>query len=319
MNLLLKNIIIVLLLSFNFVYAKDVIISSSTVSVNIDNKALEKEKIKEEKRKKEEEKKRIKEEKKAKLEKEKQEKAVAKIAQLEKEKQDKEQLEKEKIKQNEDQKRIQEEKKAQIETIKAEKIAKQEKLKADEENIKLEEKNRKEIEKKEKNFSNNLKKLNEKNCETKQKEDQKSCIKNEEIKEEKIEKIKLAEVVIDKIEDTNIRAMALDENSKLKPIYFDSNSVIINNEYQKVLNSNIDYLKSTQYYRVLIVGYTDKIGKKEYNIKLGQDRANKIKKYLILAGIDSSKIETISFGEESSTYNFKNDKDRKVEIFIYKN
>lgn len=287
--MLLKNVIIILLLFFNFLYAKDVIISSSTVVVNIEDKFLEKERKKEEKR-------RIKEEKKAQAEKIKKEKAMEK------------------------------------------EIVKQEKLKKEEEKrIKLEEKNIKEFNSKEKDISNNLNEkmkfsseLNEKKIyESKQKEELVRKNEAENVISFDIEKdtkkknsnncLSTEEAKIDKVEDSNIRGLNLDSNFKLKPIYFDNNSVFLNYEYQKILNSNIDWLKSNTNYRVLIVGYTDKIGKKEYNIKLGQDRANKIKKYLTLAGIDSSKIETISFGEESSTYNLKNDKDRKVEIFIYKN
>jgi len=115
----------------------------------------------------------------------------------------------------------------------------------------------------------------------------------------------------------NLRKQKFEFNKNVKPIYFKNDSSYITNEYKKILDSDILWLKHNSIYKILIVGHTDKLGKVEYNIKLGQDRANAVKKYFIKSGIHSSRIQTISYGSFKSKYS-GNNLDRKVEILVYK-
>ncbi len=114
-----------------------------------------------------------------------------------------------------------------------------------------------------------------------------------------------------------LRKQKFEFNKNLKPVYFKNDSSYISNNYKKVLDSNVFWLKKNSLYKVLIIGHTDRLGKTEYNIKLGQDRANSVRKYFIQSGIQTSRIQTISYGDFKSK-NERADADRKVEILIYK-
>jgi len=114
-----------------------------------------------------------------------------------------------------------------------------------------------------------------------------------------------------------LRKQKFEFNKNIKPVYFNNDSSYIASEYRKILDSNILWLKRNPMYKILIIGHTDKLGKMEYNIKLGQDRANAVKKYFIQSGIYGSRIQTISYGFFKSKF-LSNKVDRKVEILIYK-
>ena len=61
---------------------------------------------------------------------------------------------------------------------------------------------------------------------------------------------------------------------------------------------NGNYLRNNSSGRVLVEGNTDDRGTNEYNLALGERRANAAKKYLIQYGIEASRIRTVSYGEE---------------------
>ncbi|HCR13267.1 MAG TPA: hypothetical protein DIU49_08385, partial [Desulfovibrio sp.] len=56
-------------------------------------------------------------------------------------------------------------------------------------------------------------------------------------------------------------------------------------------------IKSKSGMKVILEGHTDSIGTEQYNMKLGQRRADSVKSFFVKKGIDASRIETISFGE----------------------
>ena len=84
----------------------------------------------------------------------------------------------------------------------------------------------------------------------------------------------------------------------LARIYFDYDSSTLSADARATLQEDYQTLRSTPSLRVEIEGHTDERGTNEYNMALGQKRANAVKNYLVQLGITSSRIETISYGEE---------------------
>jgi peptidoglycan-associated lipoprotein len=84
----------------------------------------------------------------------------------------------------------------------------------------------------------------------------------------------------------------------INDIYFDYDRYIIRDDAKDVLRTNADLLKGKNFRKLVIEGHCDERGTSEYNIALGERRAESAKRYLSTLGIDSSKISVISFGEE---------------------
>ena len=81
-------------------------------------------------------------------------------------------------------------------------------------------------------------------------------------------------------------------------IYFDLDSYIVKPEYQPVLKQHARYLTQNSKAQVMIQGSADERGSREYNLALGQKRAEAIKKSLHLLGVRERQIEAVSIGEE---------------------
>ena len=64
------------------------------------------------------------------------------------------------------------------------------------------------------------------------------------------------------------------------------------------MQNNAEFLRSNKNAKVVIEGHCDERGTIEYNIALGQRRAESAKRYLINLGIDASRISTVSYGKE---------------------
>ena len=91
-----------------------------------------------------------------------------------------------------------------------------------------------------------------------------------------------------------------DPNSPLykKSVYFDFDSFVVKSEYQSVVEAHGKYLASTKNRRIVVEGNTDERGGREYNLALGQKRAEAVKQRLMLLGAADAQIETVSFGKE---------------------
>lgn len=83
-----------------------------------------------------------------------------------------------------------------------------------------------------------------------------------------------------------------------KTIYFDFDMSEIRSEYLDTLRAHADYLSSNQGMTVTIEGHCDERGSREYNIGLGERRANAVQQYLQAQGVDAGQISTLSYGEE---------------------
>ena len=85
---------------------------------------------------------------------------------------------------------------------------------------------------------------------------------------------------------------------KLRDIFFDFDRFTIRGEARSILEANTEYLKANKDSKILIQGHCDERGTSEYNMALGERRAQSAKKYLIDMGIDPSRISTVSYGRE---------------------
>jgi peptidoglycan-associated lipoprotein len=91
-----------------------------------------------------------------------------------------------------------------------------------------------------------------------------------------------------------------DPNSPLytKTIYFDFDQSTIRGEYIEILRAHASYLIGSPSTTVLIEGHGDERGSREYNVGLGENRANAIRNFLEAEGVSPSQLNTISYGEE---------------------
>ncbi len=81
-------------------------------------------------------------------------------------------------------------------------------------------------------------------------------------------------------------------------IHFDYDKALIRGGDASVLDQKVAILQANSGLRVRISGHCDERGSDEYNLALGNRRATAAKQYLVSHGIDGSRIETVSYGEE---------------------
>ena len=81
-------------------------------------------------------------------------------------------------------------------------------------------------------------------------------------------------------------------------IYFDFDSNVVKDEYRAMVQAHAKYLTENRSATLRIEGHTDERGSREYNIALGNRRAESVKKILVVLGVQEGRIEIISFGEE---------------------
>jgi peptidoglycan-associated lipoprotein len=88
------------------------------------------------------------------------------------------------------------------------------------------------------------------------------------------------------------------ESTLLKNIHFDFDKYDIRPGDAEILKENAALLKKFTNVKIQIEGHCDERGTNEYNLALGERRANSTKKYLIFLGISQDRVPTISYGEE---------------------
>jgi len=102
-------------------------------------------------------------------------------------------------------------------------------------------------------------------------------------------------------EDAKNRAIAAMTASLTATIYFHYDASDITDESRTKLDAKVPVMSQNGTVRIRIAGHTDSRGSDEYNLALGQRRAAAAKRYLTDRGIDGSRIEIVSFGEERPT------------------
>ncbi len=80
--------------------------------------------------------------------------------------------------------------------------------------------------------------------------------------------------------------------------YFDFDQAIVRRAGHEELNKHAKVLSSGRYLRVRVEGHADERGTREYNLALGERRANAVREYLVAQGATRTQIEVISYGEE---------------------
>ena len=83
-----------------------------------------------------------------------------------------------------------------------------------------------------------------------------------------------------------------------RSIYFDLDSYIVRDEFRPVIEAHARYLTSNRARKIAIQGHTDERGGSEYNLALGQKRAEAVRKSLVLLGVSDVQMEAVSFGKE---------------------
>lgn len=83
-----------------------------------------------------------------------------------------------------------------------------------------------------------------------------------------------------------------------RSIYFDFDSFSIRDEYRGTIDAHARYLNANKNRKVVIQGNTDERGGREYNLALGQKRAEAVRKALGALGVAEGQLEAVSFGEE---------------------
>lgn len=87
-------------------------------------------------------------------------------------------------------------------------------------------------------------------------------------------------------------------NALSRVIYFDYDSFEVKAEAAATLEANARYLNANRTRRVNLEGHTDERGGREYNLALGQKRAEAVRRALSLLGVPETQMEAVSFGEE---------------------
>ncbi|HZY18485.1 MAG TPA: peptidoglycan-associated lipoprotein Pal [Ramlibacter sp.] len=81
-------------------------------------------------------------------------------------------------------------------------------------------------------------------------------------------------------------------------VYFDYDSYEIKPEFQSIIDAHARYLRANTQRRVSLEGHTDERGGREYNLALGQRRAEAVRRAFGLLGVNDSQMEAVSFGKE---------------------
>lgn len=110
----------------------------------------------------------------------------------------------------------------------------------------------------------------------------------------------------------------VDEEGRLFTIYFDYDSHSLSDTEKDAIKMNARWLLENEYSTVKIAGHADERGTEEYNLALGQRRAENISKFLSDLGVEADRLATITYGEEKPAIHEENEeaysKNRRVEF-----
>jgi peptidoglycan-associated lipoprotein len=91
---------------------------------------------------------------------------------------------------------------------------------------------------------------------------------------------------------------AINARGYLKDAFFDYDKADLRDDARTVLSTDAEWLKKNRTIQFLIEGHCDERGTSEYNLALGDRRANAAKEYLVSLGVDASRVKTVSYGKE---------------------
>ena len=108
----------------------------------------------------------------------------------------------------------------------------------------------------------------------------------------------LREKALKEEEAKRLKAAAEKANFESEDIHFDFDQYSLSDDDQKILNKKAQWLKDFPTAKVAIEGHCDERGSAEYNLALGQKRADAAMKYMTSLGIAANRLSTISYGKE---------------------
>ncbi len=83
-----------------------------------------------------------------------------------------------------------------------------------------------------------------------------------------------------------------------RSVYFEFYEYVVSDKYKSMVLSHARYLRENSNLNIRVQGNADERGSREYNLALGQRRADNVKRVMTLAGTPDSQIESVSYGEE---------------------
>jgi peptidoglycan-associated lipoprotein len=98
---------------------------------------------------------------------------------------------------------------------------------------------------------------------------------------------------IDQTQGQQLGATSLD-----RVIYFDFDSYVVKDQYRPIVEAHSALLKANRTKREVAEGHTDERGGSEYNLALGQKRAEAVVKQMVLLGATDAQLEAVSYGKE---------------------
>jgi peptidoglycan-associated lipoprotein len=121
-----------------------------------------------------------------------------------------------------------------------------------------------------------------------------TAVEEEEVKEPVTETLSSEEVTSELPEDLEI----LNARGYLEDVFFDTDRFDLTPEARGVLAKNSNWMLKYPTVMILVEGHCDERNTREYNLALGERRANAVRDYLMSLGVTSDRIRTISYGEE---------------------
>ncbi|MBW8843897.1 MAG: peptidoglycan-associated lipoprotein Pal [Burkholderiales bacterium] len=125
------------------------------------------------------------------------------------------------------------------------------------------------------------------------------------------------------VADSAVKTVSLDEqfNQQVKDkrvVYFDFDSDVVKEEYRGLVDLHAKRLINNKKLALNLEGHTDERGGREYNLALGQRRAEAVAKSLTLLGVGAAQVEAVSFGKERPAVQGSSEeawaKNRRVEL-----
>ena len=97
---------------------------------------------------------------------------------------------------------------------------------------------------------------------------------------------------------SNPSSIAFFKNNVGDRVLFSIDQSDIDQSGKDILLGQVSWLQANADYKIIIEGHADERGTREYNLALGARRANSAREFLVSRGIESSRIQTVSFGKE---------------------
>ena len=129
------------------------------------------------------------------------------------------------------------------------------------------------------------------------------------IKEEVVEEVEIAKDEIVREEDMASQEMSVEEKAQqiFQDVLFDYDRYDIRGEARPILDSVASFLNDEKGLNIAIEGHCDERGTNEYNLALGEKRANATKNYLVSLGTSPERITVVTYGEEKQICMDQND------------